>query len=146
MKQSILNIRSDIPCEEDALGFDKYVDTLGGMVCDPQFKTPFCIGIYGKWGSGKTSFMKLLEKKLSQNSNEPQAIPVWFNPWRYEKEEHLIIPFLKTIESEIQRYAKKTDKKSLKDKLKAASTKLGHAAAAFALWTDTRLQIGRLRI
>ena len=84
-----LNIKSDIYCEEDLLGFDKYVDTLSKMVTDKDFKTPFCIGIFGKWGSGKTSFMHLLEKKLSTGSAEPYPIPVWFNPWRYEKEEHL---------------------------------------------------------
>jgi len=63
-----INIRPDIPSEDDALGFNKYVETLGGMIRDPDFQTPFCIGIYGKWGSGKTSFMQLLEKKVAQTA------------------------------------------------------------------------------
>lgn len=98
-----LNINSDIHCNEDMLGFDKYIETLGRMINDKDFKTPFCIGIYGKWGTGKTSFMHLLETRLLKGKDEPHAIPVWFNPWRYEREEHLIIPFLKTIEYEIKR-------------------------------------------
>jgi len=133
MGEHILNIRPDTPCKDDALGFKKYIDTLGEMISDPEFKTPFCIGIYGKWGSGKTSFMQLLEKKISENPSEPRAIPVWFNPWRYQKEDHLIIPFLKTIESEIERYAEKNiENKTLFKTLKRAARKLGHASAAFA--------------
>lgn len=95
--EDILNIQSDAHCEEDQLGFDPYVRTIARMVTDKDFKTPFCIGIYGKWGSGKASFMRLLEKRLLEEKTNPRAIPVWFNPWRYEKEEHLIIPFLKTM-------------------------------------------------
>ena len=133
-----LNIKSDIYCEEDLLGFDKYVDTLSKMVTDKDFKTPFCIGIFGKWGSGKTSFMHLLEKRLSTGSTEPYPIPVWFNPWRYEKEEHLIIPFLKTIEHAIKRYTEKIEKegdgtkKTLLSVLRKTCTKIKEASAAFA--------------
>src|SRR3989304_10111643 len=127
-----LNIKSDIYCEEDLLGFDKYVDTLSKMVTDKDFKTPFCIGIFGKWGSGKTSFMHLLEKRLSTGSTEPYPIPVWFNPWRYEKEEHLIIPFLKTIEHAIKRYKKEHEGKGKKwlKKIQNAGRKIGEASAA----------------
>ena len=101
-----LNINSDIYCDKDQLGFDKYIETLKTMFTDKDFKTPFCIGIFGKWGCGKTSFMHLLENRLLQGNTKPHAIPVWFNPWRYEKEEHLIIPFLKTIERGIKKYEK----------------------------------------
>src|SRR3989304_7050804 len=97
----LLNLISDIYCEKDLLGFDKYIDTLRGMITHKDFRTPFCIGIFGKWGSGKTSFMHLLEKRLSEDTREKNTIPIipiWFNPWRYEKEKHLIIPFLKTIQ------------------------------------------------
>jgi hypothetical protein len=87
-----LSPRSDAYCNKDQLGFDKYVNTLHGIVEDSNFTTPFCIGIFGKWGSGKTSFMHLLEKKLLESDSTPYIIPAWFNPWRYEKEEHLIIP------------------------------------------------------
>lgn len=92
---NFLNFQSDIHCEEDQLGFDKYIETLSKMISEKDFKTPFCIGIYGKWGSGKTSFMRLLEKKLLQDDSEPLAVPVWFNPWRYEKEERLKTRWMK---------------------------------------------------
>ena len=125
-----LNFRRDGYSDEDRLGFDKYIDTLSSMIRDSDFETPFCIGIYGKWGSGKTSFMRLLEKELvEKGESEPYPVTVWFNPWRYEKEEHLIIPFLKTIEQALEQYK---GKQELLKPLKGMAKKIGEAAAAFA--------------
>lgn len=139
-----LNIKSDIYCEKDLLGFDKCIDTLSKMVTDKDFKTPFCIGIFGKWGSGKTSFMHLLETRLSESNSEPHAIPVWFNPWRYEKKEHLIIPFLKTIEHAIQKYKKKQTRigSTLLKKLQKAGRKIGETSAAFAYGMTVDAKLG----
>jgi hypothetical protein len=38
-----LSLRSDEYCQEDQLGFDKYVHTLHGIIKDRDFLTPFCI-------------------------------------------------------------------------------------------------------
>ncbi|MEZ6176812.1 MAG: P-loop NTPase fold protein [Candidatus Scalinduaceae bacterium] len=141
-------MKSDFRCEEDQLGFDKYVDTLSGMITDEDFKTPFCIGIFGKWGSGKTSFMHLLEKELLDDNAPCFAIPVWFNPWRYEREEHLIIPFLKTIERGIRKFEeeyKKDNKKIgkiLSDKLLKFATTIGKVSAAFAYGITADAKLG----
>ena len=146
------NFCSDIHCEQDMLGFDKYVDTLAGMIRDKDFTTPFCIGIYGRWGTGKTSFMHLLQNKLGEDGNPPHVVPVWFNPWRYEKEEHLIIPFLKTIEKSINSYVKRQEaaqkgkqKKAflnLLSGLKTAAMKMGEVASAFAYGMKANCKIG----
>ncbi len=145
---NLLNYRSDIYCTEDCLGFDKYIDVLSSMIRDQDFKTPFCIGIFGEWGSGKTSFMHLLQSRISQDQAVPYVIPVWFNPWRYEKEEHLIIPFLKTIEREIEKYIE--DQKGLGDKLteklKGAAAKIGDAACAFAYGMQAECKLGLAKI
>ena len=139
-----LSINSDIYCEEDLLGFDRYIDNLSEMVNDKDFKTPFCIGIFGKRGSGRTSFMHLLERRLSEDKTNPRAIPVWFNPWRYEREDHLIIPFLKTIEHEIRRYKEETKGigRKLSNNLKELSTRIGEISEAFAYVTKEDFKLG----
>jgi hypothetical protein len=53
----------------------------------------FAIGIFGGWGSGKTTLMQAVETRL----DSAHAVPVRFSAWRYEKEEHLILPLLDTI-------------------------------------------------
>src|SRR3990167_4151303 len=147
----LLNLISDIYCEKDLLGFDKYIDTLRGMITHKDFRTPFCIGIFGKWGSGKTSFMHLLEKRLSEDTREKNTIPIipiWFNPWRYEKEKHLIIPFLKTIEHGIERYirAPKGMSEELLNKMGAACLKIGDVSRAFAYGITAKAKLGFIGI
>ena len=144
-----LSPRSDEYCQEDQLGFDKYVETLYGMIKDKDFKTPFCIGIYGSWGSGKTSFMHLLESRLVKEDSLPYIVPAWFNPWRYGKEEHLIIPFLKTVESEITKYVK--EKRGLKKKISkgienaAQKISIGASAILYGLKADLNLGLAKLQ-
>lgn len=85
---------------------------------------PLVTGIYGAWGSGKTQMLRALEThygkqlsldKNSANNNQKTAneaseptptIPIFFNPWRYENEPHLIIPLLRTAEYRLRHYAK----------------------------------------
>lgn len=50
---------------------DKIINSLPG-------ESSFAIGIIGKWGYGKTSFMKTIEDLLS---NERDIIQFTFNPW-----------------------------------------------------------------
>ena len=56
---------------------------------DPQF----AIGIFGGWGSGKTTLMQAIERELDPT----RIVAVRFSAWRYEKEEHLIVPLLDTV-------------------------------------------------
>ncbi len=126
----------DSYCEKDQLGFDRYVNTLAEMIKDENFQTPFCIGIHGKWGTGKTSFMRLLQKSIEWQQGKqvpkPLPVPVWFNPWRYSKEEHLIIPFLKTIAAALTQYQKAKKHPSLQKSLKNAGVQISDAARAMA--------------
>ena len=57
---------------------------------------PITIGVFGKWGSGKTSLMRLMMDEISREGRSVKtAVPVWFNAWQYEREEHLIIRLTK---------------------------------------------------
>jgi predicted KAP-like P-loop ATPase len=62
------------------LDFEAYVNTIVKMIKNSRPK--FSVGIYGEWGSGKTTLMKVVEHKLKQNNDD--VLTVWFNAWRYE--------------------------------------------------------------
>ena len=88
----------DINCtREDVLGFDGYAEVLANAAVDTQ--GPFTIGVFGEWGTGKTSLMQLVKRKLTDRSN---VVTVWFNAWRYEQEEHPIVPLVGTIARELE--------------------------------------------
>lgn len=61
----------------------------------------FTIGIYGEWGTGKTTLMKAIEKNLDDPQmpgREKKVLPIWFNAWQYEHEENLAsVSLMKTV-------------------------------------------------
>jgi hypothetical protein len=72
----------------------------------------FVVGLFAPWGCGKSHWLKYLEKefnrkiKLSdvlsaEKEKAPITLPVFFNAWQYEKEEHLIVPLLKTAQTRL---------------------------------------------
>lgn len=50
--------------QNDTLGFKEGVENLATLI--GNVVPPFTIGIYGEWGSGKTSFMLLLQNQLKK--------------------------------------------------------------------------------
>ncbi len=86
------------PSESDGLGFREYAQVLGEAGI--QTPGPFTVGIFGEWGTGKTSLLRIVEEYLRPT---PNVITVWFNAWRYESEEQPIVPLVATIVKEIER-------------------------------------------
>ena len=78
--------------------FDSLSRTISNII---RNSTPhFTVGIYGEWGTGKTTLMKSIEKNLVDNSheNEQSFLPIWFNAWKYEREENLAsVSLMKTV-------------------------------------------------
>ena len=72
---------------------------------------PFTIGVFGDWGTGKTSLMRLIQRKLDDYEEE-EVITVWFEAWRYAREEHLIIPLVSTIIGEVEKRSNKSNEPS----------------------------------
>lgn len=87
----------DIPIAEagrDRLGFQPLVNALFGFLFNRDTRPPLVIGVNGPWGSGKSSLMKMLCSELEKTG---RFRTVWFNAWRYEKEERILAALLKTI-------------------------------------------------
>lgn len=82
----------DAATEFDLLGFSPYVEGLAELILSTP--TPLTVGIFGGWGTGKTSFILMIMKKLSKMKTTKVVL---FNPWQFQGEENLTIPLLQTI-------------------------------------------------
>ena len=83
--ESVRNVGvSDQAAGVDSLGFKPYVIAIANFLLNKETQPPLTLSIEGKWGSGKSSFMKQLEKYLRENK---QQRTVWFNAWRHDKAE-----------------------------------------------------------
>jgi hypothetical protein len=58
------------------------------------------IGLYGAWGEGKTSALRLMETALASHSH---VICVRFNPWHFQTEEKLLRGFFSTLATALDR-------------------------------------------
>ena len=77
---------------DDLIGFRIHVDLIRSIVVDHKI-LPLTIGIFGDWGGGKTSIMKMLQKDLDParwpaESDERKAYAkvavLYFNTWQFE--------------------------------------------------------------
>ena len=89
---------SDHASLDDLLGYGPYVATLDELLTQPSVATPFAVGVYGLWGTGKSSFMLQLHERL-----ERKGLPaVWFQPWLFDEKEEvwkaLILSILQYLE------------------------------------------------
>lgn len=77
---------------------DKFIKQVSSNIRRNHAKeenSSFIFGISGKWGEGKTTFLKDLQKDLNQN-NEFRII--WISPWKYGNDKiALLRNFLKEI-------------------------------------------------
>lgn len=87
--------------DEDLLNFYPYAkkikEVIQGYSSNPQ---PLTIGIYGKWGSGKTSMLNLVERHIEmfQKSKEDKSyIKFHYNPWLYQSKEEMLFDFFETL-------------------------------------------------
>lgn len=109
---------------------------------DKDASASLVIGIFGEWGSGKSNLLQLVHETF-ENEGESEAaasapiVVIPFNPWRYEKEEHLLVPLLKIMQRELLRYAEEHQSRLerlgwSKDSPKRIARFLGVSALAFA--------------
>lgn len=97
-----INIHTDSPIKdlrEDKFGRASLVELLAKSIqtkCESEHES-LCIGIYGKWGEGKTSFVNMLIDRLRTEYKSNNADIVVFNPWIVNSEEELIKEFFKNI-------------------------------------------------
>ena len=103
---------ADKPIEhenEDLLDRSTFVDQLAESITTLSTTGSFVVGLFGEWGSGKTSVINLTEKVVKQSlldKDKRNIRVIHFNPWGYVDGSQLMGQFFSALSLEFQ-YDKK---------------------------------------
>lgn len=84
----------------DKLNRSEFAIRLAKSVNSWKEEESIVIGIYGEWGSGKTSVLNLMQEEFNMKQD---TILVPFNPWYFKDEEQLILQFFNKLITEVEK-------------------------------------------
>ena len=105
--------------EDDLLGRASFSNQLGKAIYGHEEKSSLVIGLFGEWGTGKTSIINMVEKeilRLSLKDNKKQFI-IRFSPWNYTDKDNLISLFFESLQSKLKEFDTKKIYKSVRKAL-----------------------------
>ena len=102
-----MNYNSDRPidsCDQDLLGRASFSKQLGKAIFDYNNTDGLVIGLYGKWGTGKTSVLNMAISEIENLSSDRENKPLTmrFSPWNYSDKNNLISIFFQNLKSTIE--------------------------------------------
>ncbi len=136
-------VLSDDYADTDSLGHSEYCDGLVEVIRSVDSEGSFTIGIYGQWGMGKTSILRQIQGALDgqENEDDKKIFTVWFNPWQFVAEEHLIIPFFHTLISHLENVNRQSTLEKVKDKVGKFLSKIAHIPTALLYGMEGEFKI-----
>ena len=96
-------INPDLPIKsssEDRLNRNSFADSLAKAILEYEAPYSFSIGLYGEWGSGKTSLLNMVLEKVE--TQDDGAVILRFNPWLCSDPQQLISQFFKQMATAIK--------------------------------------------
>ena len=78
----------DIPAEEPRFDFDVVAESLAAFLLR-ESKGAKIVGLHGPWGSGKTTLMNAVRRKVGDRLSRDSAVFVDFNAWKFQDRQTL---------------------------------------------------------
>ena len=126
----------DDPASSPSGNFGAYAQALADIILHSRPR--FAVGIFGSWGSGKTTLMQAIARQLKE---EPTVVQVEFNAWRYEREEHLIVPLLDTLRESLAEWSRDHADKPEGSSARRAASVVGRTARALLMGLTLKAKV-----
>lgn len=80
--------RTEVEAESDLLGRERLTQALHRLLTEREDDHPFAIGLFGHWGTGKSSQVNFLQEELKK-AGKAKILVAEFNAWQNEKATNL---------------------------------------------------------
>ena len=111
---------ADNETSEDLLGFKVHADLLINIINDESI-LPITIGVFGDWGSGKSSVLQIVKEEFEKEDNK-DSLCIYFNGWTFEGYDDAKAALLNSILKELE--DNKKISAEIKEKIKGKVKKL----------------------
>ena len=113
-----MNYNADKPIEtkeQDLLGRASFSNQLGKAIYDYSGKDGLVIGLYGRWGTGKTSVINIAVNEINRlaENDENKPLIIRFAPWNYSDRNNLISLFFQGLKNKINILDNEEQKKKI---------------------------------
>ena len=118
------------PAQRKYFGIQSYIDQSVARIeryfADVRENDALVVGVFGEWGAGKSTLLSAVAERFPnkpvaqqgtldlRGAYTAQTITVEFNPWRFEREQHLLVPLLKTASKVLDDYVNVRSKEKSK--------------------------------
>ena len=82
-------ILSDHETRQDLFNRKERAKLIADFICKPSTKAPMNIGIFAKWGEGKTTFLDFIEERININNSNKNFHIVKYDASEYEDREKI---------------------------------------------------------
>jgi formylglycine-generating enzyme required for sulfatase activity len=103
----------DHPVRDGSVAFEfgGIARTLAELALNPSNATPFTVVVKGEWGRGKTTLLEETRRILNEEGSDARAKAsgqrrvrtLWFNAWKYPKEDTVLAGLLGALLDEFRR-------------------------------------------
>ncbi|CAD0009468.1 KAP family P-loop NTPase fold protein [Flavobacterium chungangense] len=121
---------------EDCFQRYEFSKRIASIVAKPSIDKSLIIGLYGRWGEGKTTVMNFIQKELPK-----ETIIVNFNPWLFSDEQHLLKSFFTSISASLGA-SNKTKKEKIGELLSDYGGAIGSVTQLVGFNTDGLEKLG----
>jgi hypothetical protein len=84
--------------DDDLFGFAPFIEELH-QIAARATPLPLTVGVFGPWGAGKSSFLKMWQDHLAF---APENRTLWFNPWKYDQKVEVWAALIHSLLAELQ--------------------------------------------
>lgn len=120
---AVFVFKSDAPIkkiDEDLLNRSNFSKSLADAILSYHEKESIVTGLYGKWGSGKSSVINMCLEQIKQSSeslpDKNKPVVINFNPWNYSDQSQLVFQFFKQLSIALKKNEPGSDLSKIADR------------------------------